>query len=92
MACHRGIERNDPNALQEWSFISLRVTGGTPAPVVRTVSTKGMCILRTPAMVEHLRAMGVQPIGGTPEKTDTFIRAATAKRGAVIKASGATAQ
>lgn len=71
---------------------SLWVTGCTPAPVVRKISTEVMRVLRTPEMVERLRTMGVQPIGGTPENADTFIRAETAKRGAVIKASGTTAQ
>ena len=71
---------------------SLWVTGGTPAPVVRKLSTEVMRILRTPEMVDRLRAMGVQPIGGTPEEAETFIRAETAKWGAVIKASGATAE
>jgi len=71
---------------------SLWVTGGTPAPVVKKISAEVMRILRTPEMVERLRAMGMTPIGGTPEEAETFIRAETAKWGAVIKASGAKAE
>ena len=71
---------------------SLWVTGGTPVPVVKKISTEVMRILRTPEMIERLRAMGMTPIGGTPEEAETFIRAETAKWGAVIKASGAKAE
>ena len=71
---------------------SLWVTGGTPAPVVRKISSEVMRILRTPEMVERLRAMGVTTIAGTPEEAEAFIRAETVKWGAVIKASGAKAE
>ena len=82
-----GIPGFESNAWQ-----SLWVTGGTPAPVVKKISTEVMRILRTPEMVERLRAMGMTPIGGTPEEAEAFIRAETTKWGAVIKASGAKAE
>lgn len=65
------------------------VTGGTPAPVVKKISAEVLRIIRTPEMAERLRAMGMLPIGSTPEEAETFIRAETTKWGAVIKASGA---
>lgn len=71
---------------------SMWVTGGTPAPIVKKISAEVMRIIRTPEMAERLRAMGMQPIGSTPEEAETFIRAETAKWGAVIKASGAKAE
>ena len=71
---------------------SLWVTGGTPPSVQRKISVEVMRILHTPEMMERLRAMGLLPIGGTPEEAETFIRAETTKWAAVIKASGAKAE
>ena len=68
---------------------SLWVTGGTPPAIVRKISTDVMAILKQPDMIERIKAMGVTPIGGTPAEAEAFIRAETAKWGAVIKASGA---
>jgi tripartite-type tricarboxylate transporter receptor subunit TctC len=71
---------------------SLWVTGGTPPAVVRKISVEVMRALRTPETIERLLAVGVTPIGNTPEDTENFVRAETAKWGAVIKASGAKAE
>ncbi|MBL8382932.1 MAG: tripartite tricarboxylate transporter substrate binding protein [Burkholderiales bacterium] len=71
---------------------SMWVTGGTPPAVVRKIAAEVTRILRTPEMSERLKAMGMQPIGSSPEDAERFIRAETAKWGAVIKASGAKAE
>jgi tripartite-type tricarboxylate transporter receptor subunit TctC len=70
---------------------SLWVTGGTPPSVVRRISAEVMRLVQTPDMIARLRSMGVTPIGGTPEEAEAFVRAETIKWGAVIKATGATA-
>ena len=71
---------------------SMWVTGGTAPAVTRRIAAEVMRIIRTPEMSERLKAMGMQPIGSTPEEAEKFIRAETAKWGAVIKASGARAE
>ena len=71
---------------------SMWVTGGTAPATTRKIATEVMRIIRTPEMSERLKAMGMQPIGSTPEDAEKFIRAETAKWGAVIKASGAKAE
>lgn len=71
---------------------SMWVTGGTPPAVVRKIAAEVTRIIRTPEMSERLKAMGMQPIGSSPEDAEKFIRAETAKWGAVIKASGAKAE
>ena len=81
-----GLPGFESNAWQ-----SLWVTGGTPPATIRKISAEVMAILRSPDIVERLKAMGVTPIGGTPAEAETFIRAETAKWAAVIKASGAKA-
>lgn len=63
-----------------------------PITLVGTVPFMMLVHPSVPEMVERLRAMGMQPIGSTPEEAETFIRAETAKWGAVIKASGAKAE
>ena len=81
-----GLPGFESNAWQ-----SLWVTGGTPPATIRKISAEVMAILRSPDIVERLKAMGVTPIGSTPAEAETFIRAETAKWAAVIKASGAKA-
>ena len=71
---------------------SMWVTGGTAPAATRKIATEVMRIIHTPEMSEHLKAMGMQPIGSTPEEAEKFIRAETAQWGAVIKASGARAE
>ncbi|MFN0164747.1 MAG: Bug family tripartite tricarboxylate transporter substrate binding protein [Burkholderiales bacterium] len=71
---------------------SMWVTGGTPPAAVRKIAAEVTRIIRTPEMSERLKAMGMQPIGSSPEDAEKFIRAETAKWGAVIKASGAKAE
>jgi tripartite-type tricarboxylate transporter receptor subunit TctC len=71
---------------------SLWVTGATPPAVVRKISEEVMRTLRTPEMTERLLAAGVTPIGNTPEVAEKFVRAETAKWGAVIKSAGIKAE
>ncbi len=59
---------------------SMWVTGGTPAPIVKKISTEVMRIIRMPEMAERLRAMGMQPIGSTPEEAEIFITFKGVKR------------
>jgi tripartite-type tricarboxylate transporter receptor subunit TctC len=67
---------------------SLWVAAGTPPAIVRKISDEVMRILRTPEMTERLLAVGVTPIGNSPEEAEKFVRAETLKWGAVIKAAG----
>ena len=71
---------------------SIWVTGGSAPASARKIATEVVRIIRTPEMSERLKAMGMQPIGSTAEEAEKFIRAETAKWGAVIKASGAKAE
>ena len=71
---------------------SIWVTGGSAPASARKIATEVMRIIRTPEMSERLKAMGMQPIGSTAEEAEKFIRAETAKWGAVITASGAKAE
>ena len=71
---------------------SIWVTGGSAPASARKIATEVVRIIRTPEMSERLKAMGMQPIGSTAEEAEKFIRAETAKWGAVITASGAKAE
>lgn len=71
---------------------SLWVAAGTPPAIVRRISDEVMHILRTSEMTERLLAVGVAPIGNSPEEAEKFVRAETSKWDAVIKAAGIKAE
>lgn len=73
------------------SSVGLVAPAGTPAEIVQKISADIGRATRTPEFATRLLAMGLDPVGSTPEAYNQRIRADIAKWAPIIKASGATA-
>lgn len=65
------------------------VPSGTPRDVVQKISADINRALQAPEVKERMAAIGLTPVGTTPEQFDAFIRAEIPKWAQVVKASGA---
>jgi tripartite-type tricarboxylate transporter receptor subunit TctC len=59
----------------------------TPGPIVAKLNAAINAVLREPDTAEHLRAMSMTPIGGTPDAIKAFIRDETERWGEMIRAA-----
>jgi len=73
------------------SSVGLIAPAGTPAAVVHRISTDIAQAVRTKEFAQKLLAMGLDPVGSSPQEYDMRIRSDIAKWAPVIKATGATA-
>jgi tripartite-type tricarboxylate transporter receptor subunit TctC len=64
----------------------------TPATIVARLNAAINAVLAQPDTAEHLRAMNMTPIGGTPDAIKTFIREETERWGEVIRAANIRAE
>ena len=65
------------------------VAGGSPGRAVKKLADEVQRIVRATDVGEKMRAMGVEPIGSTPEEAERFVRAETVKWAEVVRVSGA---
>ena len=61
---------------------------GTPEAVLDKMSAAIDTAMKTPAIAERLKGMGIEPIGGTRASFVQFVDAERARLGAVVKATG----
>ena len=59
----------------------------TPAPLVAKLNAGINTVLKAPETTEHLRAMNMTPVGGTPDAIKAFIKEETERWGEVIRAA-----
>jgi tripartite-type tricarboxylate transporter receptor subunit TctC len=59
----------------------------TPAPLVAKLNAAINTVLKAPETAEHLRAMNMTPVGGTPDAIKAFIKEETERWGEVIRAA-----
>jgi len=71
------------------SWFVLVAPRGTPEAIVSRVSAEVDQILRKPEVIERFRALGAEPVGGTPADLGRFIAEETKKWREVVKVSGA---
>ena len=57
---------------QASSWNALSVPAKTPREIVTKLSTEANAILRKPDVIEKFRAVGSEPVGGTPEEVEKF--------------------
>ena len=60
----------------------------TPAPIVAKLNAAINAVLKSPETAEHLRAMNMTPVGGTPDAIKAFIKEESERWGEVIRAAG----
>ena len=72
------------------TFISVSVIApaGTPAAVIARLNGEFNRTLALPAIREKLIALGLEPVGGTPEQFDAHVRKEAAKWADVVKRAG----
>ena len=71
------------------SWFVLVAPAGTPRTIVERVSAEVDRIVRKKDVSDRLKALGAEPVGGTPEQLGKFIADETRKWQQVVKASGA---
>ena len=57
----------------------------TPTAVISRINADVLKVIRSPALVEHLKAEGSDPVGDSPEQFAAFLREETEKWNKVIK-------
>ncbi len=57
---------------QASSWNALSVPAKTPREIVTKLSTEANAILRKPEVIQKIRAIGSEPIGGTPDEVEKF--------------------
>jgi tripartite-type tricarboxylate transporter receptor subunit TctC len=73
------------------SWNGMVVPSATPRAVVKKLNADVVALLRRPDFGAKLAAMGLEPVGTTPEQFDATIRSEIEKWAPIVKASGAKA-
>ena len=71
------------------SWFVVMAPARTPDPIVRRLSAEVDKILKKPAVLERMKTLGADPVGGTPEQLGKHIAAEAKKWREVARASGA---
>ena len=71
------------------SWFVLMAPANTPPAIVNRLSAEVDKILKKPNVIERFKALGAEPVGGTPEQLGQFIQAEAKKWSEVVKVSGA---
>jgi tripartite-type tricarboxylate transporter receptor subunit TctC len=71
------------------SWFVVMAPAGTPEPIVRRLSGEVDKLLRKPVVLERMKALGADPVGGTPEQLAAHLAAEVKKWRDVARASGA---
>jgi tripartite-type tricarboxylate transporter receptor subunit TctC len=64
---------------------------GTPAAVIERLHKDVAAVVKSPEIRKQLAAVGIEPVGGTPDQLGKYLRSEMVKWGKVAKASGAKA-
>ncbi len=67
---------------------AFHVTAGTPRPTIDRLSAAIASAIKAPEVSERLRAIGLEPVGSTPEELARRVAEDTAKWAPIVKASG----
>lgn len=67
------------------SIYALMAPSGTPAPVVKKLSTEVIAILHTPAVEKKITGMGMNVVADTPEQLAELMRKESARYAKIIK-------
>jgi tripartite-type tricarboxylate transporter receptor subunit TctC len=73
------------------SMVGIVAPGGTPADLVKGISSDMARNIRASDLTERMKQLGMEPVGSTPAEFDALIRAEMEKWAKVVKASGAKA-
>jgi tripartite-type tricarboxylate transporter receptor subunit TctC len=74
------------------TWTALYVPAGTPKEIVAELNRLTVKIVHMPDVKDKLGALGVEPVGSTPEECEAFLKSEMAKWSKVIKAAGIKAE
>jgi tripartite-type tricarboxylate transporter receptor subunit TctC len=78
--------------IQETVWFGIVAPAGTPKDTIARIQTDLVTVLRLPAVRDKLIALGLYPVGSSPEEFGTFMHAVSVKFGKVIQAAGIKAE
>lgn len=76
--------------LEAQAWQGVLAPAGTPAPVVQTLNAEINRILKRKDVLDVLAAQGAQPVGGTQQEYDVYLKKELARWTTVIKTAGVT--
>ena len=71
-------------------FYIMMAPAGTPRDIISKLNAESVKALQSPQFKERLAALGLEPVGSSPEAATAFIQAEITKWAPVVKAAGAT--
>lgn len=71
-------------------FYIMMAPAGTPRDIISKLNAESVKALQSPPFKERLAALGLEPVGNSPEAATAFIQAEITKWAPVVKAAGAT--
>ncbi|MGZ8265346.1 MAG: tripartite tricarboxylate transporter substrate-binding protein, partial [Burkholderiales bacterium] len=71
------------------TWYAMFVPAGTPQPVIERLNREVSAIVKSPEIRKQLSAVGIDPVGGTPDALAKYLRSELVKWGKVAKTSGA---
>lgn len=71
------------------TWFGILAPAGVPRPIVSSLNTEVVKILRTPEVEQRLTSDGAEVIGGTPDASEKTLRAEMQRLAKMIKATGA---
>ena len=71
-------------------FYIMMAPAGTPRDIINKLNAESVKALQSPQFKERLAALGLEPVGNSPEAATAFIQAEITKWAPVVKAAGAT--
>ena len=69
-------------------WYGLAAPAKTSRPIILRLNAAANEALKTPELIERLRVLGLEPVGGTPEEATALIRNDVARWGKVIRQAG----
>jgi tripartite-type tricarboxylate transporter receptor subunit TctC len=76
--------------VQAMAWFGVQVPAGAPRPVVDRLAAEIQAAVRDPAVRAKVEEQGAEPVGGTPEEFEAFIRREIARWGEVIRRAKVT--
>jgi tripartite-type tricarboxylate transporter receptor subunit TctC len=70
------------------SWYGLFAPARTPRPIIDRLHKAIIELVKRPAVVEQLVALGIEPEGDTPEEFRVLVRSEIAKWGRIVKRAG----
>ena len=74
--------------LQIAHWAGIHAPRGTPPEILDRMASAVDAAMKSPAVADRLRAMGIEPVGGTRSEFAGFVDNERARLGAVVRASG----